>query len=337
MSAALRAAARRLAVASTRAATPKAAVAIAPPPPRRGLATLLTPRRGSGVLSSAPAWPVSSSRRATAAYASAASSNTGLADALADEIKYEGENYIAPEVSGRERRESREHSPPGGGLRSRFPATSLQQRLTRFSLPFPLQGISTPPSGWDLDEAPGDTLVSLTRAGLAPGEVVTVELVVDEQDDGDDDGAALFEGGDDEDEDEEEGGKKADDEDDDELAFDDSIVFTAAVARGDSALVFECRSDGSYLQVLSVSLEPNPDAAVAEEDGEDLFDDDSTAYLGPLYDELDERLQAEFEAYLAARGVDAEFGGWLAEFAGDKEQREYVAWLGKVKEFVSQK
>jgi len=170
---------------------------------------------------------------------------------------------------------------------------------------------------------------------------VTVELVVDEQDDGDDDGAALFEGGDDED-DEDEGGdakKGGDDEDDDELAFDDSIIFTAAVARGDSALVFECRSDGSYLQVLSVSLEPNPDAA-EEGDGEgeeDLFDDDSTAYLGPLYDELDERLQAEFEAYLAARGVDAEFGGWLAEYAGDKEQREYVAWLGRVKAFVSQK
>jgi len=167
--------------------------------------------------------------------------------------------------------------------------------------------------------------------------VVTVELVVDEQDEGDDEGAALFEGGD-EGEDEAGDATKRDDDDDDELTFDDSIVFTAAVARGDSALVFECRSDGSYLQVLSVSLEPNPDAAGEEgEEGDDLFDDNSTAYLGPLYDELDERLQAEFEAYLAARGVDAEFGGWLAEFAGDKEQREYVAWLRRVKEFVSQK
>jgi hypothetical protein len=174
---------------------------------------------------------------------------------------------------------------------------------------------------------------------------VTVELLVDEQGDDDDDEAALFEGGeDDEEEDEEdddkEGGPKAKagaaDEDDDDLDFDDAVIFTAAVARGESALVFECRSDGSYLQVLSVSLEPNPDAVT--EDGEDgaAFDDD-TRYVGPLYDELDERLQAEFEAYLAARGIDAELGGFLAEYAADKEQREYVAWLGKVKAFVAGK
>ena len=208
-----------------------------------------------------------------------------------------------------------------------------------------LQGISSPPDGWGLDEAPGDTLVSLTRQGILPGEIVTVELLVDEQGDDDDDEAALFEGGeDDEEEDEEdddkEGGPKAKagaaDEDDDDLDFDDAVIFTAAVARGESALVFECRSDGSYLQVLSVSLEPNPDAVT--EDGEDgaAFDDD-TRYVGPLYDELDERLQAEFEAYLAARGIDAELGGFLAEYAADKEQREYVAWLGKVKAFVAGK
>jgi hypothetical protein len=85
-----------------------------------------------------------------------------------------------------------------------------------------------------------------------------------------------------------------------------------------------------------VSLEPNPDAEGKEdeEDDDDLFGDD-TAYAGPLYDELDERLQAEFEAYLAARGITPEFGGWLAAYAGDKEQREYVAWLKRVKEFVT--
>lgn len=199
----------------------------------------------------------------------------------------------------------------------------------------PTQGVATPPSGWSLDEAPGDTLVTLTRPGIAPGELVTVELLVDEQDDGGDDEAALFEGDDDEEEDEEEKGGD-DDEDDDDLGFDDSVVFTAAVAKGDSALVFECRSDGTFLQVLSVSLEPNPDAEKEgeDEDDDDLFGDDTT-YAGPLYDELDERLQAEFEAYLAARGVTAELGGWLAAHAADKEQQEYVAWLKKVKDFVA--
>lgn len=205
------------------------------------------------------------------------------------------------------------------------------------------QGISSPPAGWGLDESPGDVLVSLTRQGILPGEIVTVELLADEQDD-DDDEAALFEGADDDDEDEDGGGggegskgKAAADEDDDDLEFDDAVVFTAAVARGESALVFECRSDGSYLQVLSVALTPNPDAAGDDDDEAALLDDDETSYVGPLYEELDERLQAEFESYLAARGIDAELGGFLAEYAADKEQREYVAWLERVKAFVSQK
>jgi hypothetical protein len=204
-------------------------------------------------------------------------------------------------------------------------------------LSFSSQGLSqgiSPPAGWELDEAPGDTLVSLTRQGILPGEVVTVEVVVDEQEDEDDEDEARY----------------ADEDIEDEKVMDaieakileergDAVTFTAAVARGESALVFECRSDGSFLQVLSVSLERNPDAVIeGDEDGDaDVGFDEDTRYVGPLYDELDERLQAEFEAYLAARGIDAKLGGFLTELAADKEHSEYVAWLDRVKAFVSQK
>ena len=115
MSAAIRAAARRAATAlASSTARPVAAKAAAVPAPRRGLATLVS-RRG-GVLSStagphSAAWPASTAarpqhRRATAAFASAAP-NTGLADALDDEIKYEADNYDAPEVRETEKKEGR--------------------------------------------------------------------------------------------------------------------------------------------------------------------------------------------------------------------------------------
>ena len=115
------------------------------------------------------------------------------------------------------------------------------------------------------------------------------------------------------------------DDDDGEVAdTDGGVVFSASVAKGDSRLVFECQSDGTYLQVMSVTLEP-----AAGEAGD-------SAYVGPVFDELDERLQAEFEAYLEARGVTPELGAYLGVLVGDKEQREYVAWLQRVRSFVAE-
>lgn len=93
-------------------------------------------------------------------------------------------------------------------------------------------------------------------------------------------------------------------------------------------LVAECRSDGTYLQILHAALEPSSPADVDDED-------DEFAYSGPVFDELDEGLQAELEAYLSARGVDAALGGVLKVMAAAKEQSEYVKWLVNLKAFVA--
>ncbi|KAL4854151.1 Cyclin-dependent kinase G-2 [Chlorella vulgaris] len=141
-----------------------------------------------------------------------------------------------------------------------------------------------PPAGFALSEADGDTLMSLTKK--VDGEVVTVDVMVNEQP-------------------EEELVEDANGA----LDADVGAVFTVTVAKGDQSLVFECKSDGQYFSVQHVSLEP------AEDDMED------SAYSGPAYEELDEKLQANFESYLAERGVDKELGAYLLPLIHDKEQR----------------
>lgn len=87
---------------------------------------------------------------------------------------------------------------------------------------------------------------------------------------------------------------------------------------------FDCKSDGSYLTILHVSLEPS--------DGE--FED--SMYTGPVYDELDEEVQRQFIAFLESRGVTPDLGGYLLRAVHDKEQREYIYWLERVHAFVEQ-
>ncbi|KAL4459170.1 hypothetical protein ABPG75_014035 [Micractinium tetrahymenae] len=157
-----------------------------------------------------------------------------------------------------------------------------------------------PPAGFTLTESRGDTLMTLTKKHGA--ETVTVDVMVNDQP-------------------EEE---LVQDEESGAVDADVGVVFTAAVTKGGRSLVFECKSDGQYLEVLHASLEP------AEGEVED------SAYTGPVYEELDEELQAQFEEYLAERGITQELGAYLLPLVHDKEQREYMGWLEGVETFVRQ-
>lgn len=50
---------------------------------------------------------------------------------------------------------------------------------------------------------------------------------------------------------------------------------------------------------------------------------------------LDPSLQEQFEAYLERRGFTPELGRYIRGSLTDKEQQEYVSWLGRVAKFVS--
>lgn len=53
-----------------------------------------------------------------------------------------------------------------------------------------------------------------------------------------------------------------------------------------------------------------------------------------VFTELDDKLQQAFVDYLEERGVNAELGRYILDYAEDKEQREYMKWLEGVKNFV---
>lgn len=155
-----------------------------------------------------------------------------------------------------------------------------------------------PPAGFSLTETDGDTLMSLSKEHK--GERVTIDVMVNDQPE-----------------------EELVEDQSGALDADVGAVFTASVTKGDQSLVFECKSDGQYFSVLHVSLEP----AGGEEE--------ESAYSGPVYEELDEKLQAHLEHYLAERGVNEELGAYLLPLIHDKEQREYVRWLARVQAFVN--
>ncbi|KAF5356851.1 hypothetical protein D9756_006809 [Leucocoprinus leucothites] len=57
-------------------------------------------------------------------------------------------------------------------------------------------------------------------------------------------------------------------------------------------------------------------------------------YIGPQFDTLDIALQDEFDSFLKERGVNESLAHFIPQFAEFKEQKEYVKWLGKVKNFI---
>lgn len=59
-----------------------------------------------------------------------------------------------------------------------------------------------------------------------------------------------------------------------------------------------------------------------------------TAYAGPPFQQLDEEVQGIIESYLDARGINSALANFLPEYIDVKEQKEYLGWLNRVKEFV---
>ena len=147
-----------------------------------------------------------------------------------------------------------------------------------------------PPAPFTLTETRGDTLLTLTRQFGA--ETINVDVMVNDQPE-----------------------EEPFESDEGVLDVDVGVVFTVQVVKGEKSLVFECKSDGSYLSITHVAIEPTTGQM------------EDSAYLGPVFDELDDELQRQFQVYLEERGIGPDLGGYLLRLVHDKEQREYVDWL----------
>jgi len=91
-------------------------------------------------------------------------------------------------------------------------------------------------------------------------------------------------------------------------------------------------SDGDFMihQIVQLpqSFKPSADAK------ELLRDVPESLYFGPPFQQLDEEVQGMLESYLNARGITNYLATFIPDYIDVKEQKEYLNWLGRVKEFV---
>ncbi|CAE7620617.1 exgA [Symbiodinium sp. CCMP2456] len=59
-----------------------------------------------------------------------------------------------------------------------------------------------------------------------------------------------------------------------------------------------------------------------------------SAYNGPEFEDIDEKLQESLDELLAEAGISTELCDFIDAMALDKEQREYIRWLSNLKEFM---
>jgi complement component 1 Q subcomponent-binding protein len=77
-----------------------------------------------------------------------------------------------------------------------------------------------------------------------------------------------------------------------------------------------------------------PDADMAHSTSAEVAHKAQDLYPGPPFGSLDEDLQILMERYLEERGVTQALAVFVPDYMDLKEQREYLAWLNKVKSFV---
>lgn len=59
-----------------------------------------------------------------------------------------------------------------------------------------------------------------------------------------------------------------------------------------------------------------------------------SGYNGPEFEDLDDNLQSGIDEWLSGLGINDELCDFIDALAVDKEQREYMRWLGKIAEVV---
>ncbi|KAL6627463.1 hypothetical protein ACP70R_031189 [Stipagrostis hirtigluma subsp. patula] len=173
-----------------------------------------------------------------------------------------------------------------------------------------------------LSDQKGMNAITLTRT--YQGEQIEVvvhmpSLVTGEEPDHDQDG---------EDEDDNKD-KDGDDnqEDEGEKPSQSSIPLTVTIAKGDGpTLEFTCTAypDEVIIDTLSVRQRSGNE------------EEDYIAYEGPDFSDLDENLQRAFHKYLELRGITPMTTNFLHLYMINKDSREYLFWLTKLKDFVKQ-
>jgi len=76
------------------------------------------------------------------------------------------------------------------------------------------------------------------------------------------------------------------------------------------------------------------DAKLAHSSSADASHEAQGVYPGPPFGSLDEDLQILMERYLEERGITQALAVFVPDYMDVKEQKEYLAWLNNVKDFI---
>ncbi|CAK1365926.1 unnamed protein product [Cercospora beticola] len=89
-------------------------------------------------------------------------------------------------------------------------------------------------------------------------------------------------------------------------------------------------ADGDFIinQLVQLPKEIEGDAKAL------IRDHPESLYAGPPFQQLDEEVQGILESYLNARGVSEYLAQAVPDYIDVKEQKEYLGWLERVKDFV---
>ncbi|KAG2730374.1 hypothetical protein I3760_01G289100 [Carya illinoinensis] len=118
-------------------------------------------------------------------------------------------------------------------------------------------------------------------------------------------------------------GEAAADDDDGEKANQSSLPLAVVVSKeGGPSLEFSCAAypDEIVIDCLSVK---HPEIS-----------EDEIAYRGPDFHDLDENLQKAFHKYLEMRGIKPSTIDFLHEYMINKNSREEMIWMKKLKKFI---
>ena len=114
------------------------------------------------------------------------------------------------------------------------------------------------------------------------------------------------------------------------------------IARGSGkgGLRFNLVAENSRLTVHKVMHLPSSPSSsgspTSEEMIKQLRETPEQLYTGPPFDQLDEEVQTLLEQYLDVRGLDTGLAAFIPDYIDVKEQKEYVAWLERVKGFMDE-
>lgn len=183
------------------------------------------------------------------------------------------------------------------------------------------------PAGFDVQDIPGQTRVTLTKT-LSNQEKLVVEFEIlppkSELD---------------EDMPEENENEENPPEEEEDLS-NDQFEFRVHLVKGSNApiLTLMCLTTGSGENPYTIKYANwSNDAQTAMGNSAEAEWKRMNVYMGPTLDQLPEDIFYQLYDLLDARGIDEEFCNFIVEYSMYKEQNEYIAWLGNFRKFLESK